>query len=320
MRQLVGRIDAGLLRLGVAALLLLIAAVLPSVPFMRDTWRYLIFVDISQSMNARDGRIGATAVSRIDFSRQAIAGAIAQLPCGSQVGLGVFTQYRTLLMIKPVEICAHIDDVNATLANIGGRMRWNDSSEVAKGVSWAIRAARQVGDSSAVVFLTDGHEAPPLRADLPPIFDEVSKGITGGLLVGVGAATPAPIPRTDRLDSMMGYWRAEDVVQGPLGSDHLSARAQDYLMTLAPKAGLSYLGLDAVDDLGAALRDERFAVRAPVPTDLRWLPLGAALILLLWQYRPQWPQRRLSRPALPATQGVGEAPPVRRDSPRSRAP
>jgi mxaL protein len=121
----------------------------------------------------------------------------------------------------------------------------------------------------------------------------VKPGDIRGWLIGVGGYTPRPIPRTDDQGRLVGYWRAEDVVQ-IAGSDgdaaaereHLSALRESHLRTLAQQVGFEYARLARPESISEAMRDPRFARARPVPIDLYWLPVAAALLLLAIRFRP----------------------------------
>jgi mxaL protein len=83
----------------------------------------------------------------------------------------VFSEYRTLVLLTPVEVCANFDDLAAVLERIDGTMAWAGASEVAKGLHSGIRAARELGADTRLVFVSDGHEAPPLHPRYLPRFD-----------------------------------------------------------------------------------------------------------------------------------------------------
>ena len=86
---------------------------------------------------------------------------------------------------------------------------------------------------------------------------------------------------------MLGYWRAEDVIQrnvDPAAGDkpsheHLSSLRESHLQELAQRVGFEYARLARLS-ISEAMRDSRFAERRPVPTDLSWLPALAALLVL----------------------------------------
>jgi mxaL protein len=275
-----------------ALALLLLAWALPTFNRSRATYDYLVVFDITQSMNVTDYKLGEAPASRLAYAREAARNALRDLPCGSRVGWGAFAEYRTLLLLTPIEVCAHYGDLLASLDKIDGRLRWGEASEVWKGVLWAIRAAKDTREVPNLIFLSDGHEAPPLRPGTHPVFDDVKPGEVRGWLIGVGGYTPQPIPRTDDEGKLIGYWRAEDVMQTDVGEDggasreHLSALRERHLRALAKEVGLEYARLDGPASLREAMHDRRFARPRSVPVDLYWLPVAAALLLLALHFRP----------------------------------
>jgi mxaL protein len=244
-----------------------------------------------------DMQLGGDPATRLAFARESARRALRELPCGSRVGWAAFTEYRTLLLLAPIEVCANYNDLQATLAEIDGRIRWGNASEVAKGVFWAVRAARDLGKQTALVFLTDGQEAPPLGA--LPRFDDVQAGEVRGWLVGVGGSVPLPIPRTGAQGERSGYWRAADVVQReaadgqPRSHEHLSELREPHLRMLAGRTGLAYATLRDPAALAGLMRDPGLAKAVPVPVDLSSVPAALALLLLALHFRPAG--RRLSR-------------------------
>jgi mxaL protein len=282
-----------------ATLLLVLALALPAVTLPLERSETIVVFDITQSMDVEDMQLEGAPVSRLAFARESARRALRELPCGSRVGWAAFTEYRTLLLLAPIEVCANYDDLQATLAEIDGRIRWGNASEVAKGVFWAVRAARELGRQTAVVFLTDGQEAPPV-GDLPR-FDDVRAGEVRGWLLGVGGSVPLPIPRTDAQGERTGYWRAADVQQRtgadgqPRSQEHLSELREPHLRTLAGRTGLAYATLRDPAALAGLMRDPRLANPVPVPTDLSSIPAALALLLLALHFRPAGLRRRLSR-------------------------
>ena len=140
-------------------------------------------------------------------------------------------------------------DLLVSLDYIDGRMRWRESSEITKGVFWSIRAAKELGDNSNVIFLTDGQESPPLRPRARPHFDDIEPGEIRGWLIGVGGPTLLPIPRTDREGNRLGYWRADEVVQRKHNSaegahtednEHLSSLREVHLQVVVVVADFDW--------------------------------------------------------------------------------
>jgi len=290
------------LRALLAALaLLLVALALPAWRLPQDRWDTVIVFDITQSMNVEDYVLDGVPVSRLDYARAAARRALRQLPCGSRVGWGAFAEYRSLLLLAPVEVCEHYGDLIATLDNVDGRMRWGNASQIAKGVFWAMRVARAEGSHPDVIFLTDGHEAPPLKDAGPAPFDDIRDGSVHGSIIGVGGDAPRPIPRTDDEGQRVGFWRAQDVVQidsaapgAAASAEQLSSLHETHLRTLARQIGFDYRRLDASDTVLQAITDPRLARRVAVPTDLSWLPAALALVILLLRLRPDRSWRRRS--------------------------
>jgi mxaL protein len=275
-----------------AFLLLVVAFVLPPFNLPRDVQTYLVFIDITQSMNVEDYDNDGTPVSRLTFAHQAMRRAIRDLPCGSRIGLGAFTDYRVMLLLAPIEVCGNYNDLLVALDYVDGRMRWKNASEIAKGVSWSIKAAREIGEGTNVVFITDGQEAPPLRPGMHPQFDDLKPGEVHGWLIGAGGDTPRPIPRTDRNGKALGYWKLEDMVRrvdqgGSNSTEHLSALREPYLKDIARQIGFDYARLSDLNTLSESMRDRRYAHREPVPTDFSWVPAAVALLVLTLRFRPE---------------------------------
>lgn len=282
----------------IAAALLLLACALPPIALPRDTVDALVIFDITQSMDVEDVAIDGAVASRLALARESARRALRALPCGSRIGWGAFTEYRTLLLLAPIEVCGNYGDLLATLDGIDGRIRWGNASEISKGVFWAMRAAKELEPRPAVVFLTDGQESPPLGASNFPMFDDLAPGQVGGWLVGVGGSVPRPIPRTDGDGNRIGYWRAQDVLQreavagAPPSHEQLSELNETHLRALAAQAGFDYAALAAPATLAELMRDPRLARRTKVATDVAWLPAAAALVLLAGYFLPAWPRRR----------------------------
>lgn len=299
LRAVLGKDAAGI---GIALLLLLVALWMPSIQLARDTFRYVVVFDLTQSMNVEDYELDGAPASRLAYARHSLRTILHTLPCGSRVGLGAFAEYRTVVVLAPIEVCGGYHDLLASLDNINARMRWGNASEVSKGLFWALRATRDLGDEANLVFLTDGHEAPPLRGSGLPRFDDLKPGAIRGWLLGVGKHTPRPIPKTDPDGRPLGFWSADEVIQPDhapsqdtpgLSREHLSALREAYLRGLARELGLEYGHLTDEASLGQAMRDTRFARRVPVPTDLSWLPAALALLVLAVHFGPDF--RRMSR-------------------------
>ena len=278
----------------IALLLLLLALVVPPINLPRDTYDYILVFDISQSMNVEDYEIEGAPVSRLSFAHEAARRTLRDLPCGSRVGWAAFTGYRTILLLAPVEVCDNYNDLLASLDHIDGRMRWSNASEITKGVYWSVLAAQQTDSHPDIVFITDGQEAPVLDPSYPPrVLDDLPKNPIRGWLIGTGAYAPSPIPRIDEEGRRQGYWRADEVVQpSAVGitnappTEHLSNLREPHLRALADQLNFNYARLSELSSLSATLRDQHFARRQPIPTDVYWIPTALAVLLLGIRFRP----------------------------------
>ena len=286
---------AGSRAVAIAFVLLLAAVCMPPFDMPRATYDYLVVFDITQSMNVEDYELDGSPVSRLTYAREALRRALRELPCGSRIGWGVFAEYRTLLLLAPIEVCNNYNDLLASLDRIDGRMRWGNASEISKGLFWAMRGARDVGGRPRVLFLTDGQEAPPVEGEGLAPFDDLKRGEIGGWLIGVGGYTPRPIPRTDADGRRIGYWHADEVVQrhtessDPAASashEHLSEVREPYLRKLAREVDFEYLHLSDFDSIRKAMLHPRFAERRHAPTDFAWVAAAAALVTLILGFGP----------------------------------
>jgi mxaL protein len=287
--------------LPLAVLLLALAVWPPRVQLQRPVFTWQVSFDITQSMNVDDVVLGETAVSRLTLARAAMREVLGALPCGSRVGWSIFADYRSVVILAPVEVCSHYEELLASLERIDARMRWANASNVSRGVTWAVRGARSLGPQTRFVFITDGQESPPLRINETPPMTDIQPGEVQGWLVGVGGDVPVPIPKTGSNGEPAGYWRADEVVQGSalgraVNNEHLSTLRQDHLRGLAELMGVHYQRLNTPASLKTAMLDRRFAEMQPTETDLRWIPALLALALLVWRFAPDMGWIRRWRP------------------------
>jgi len=292
LRRHIGRLGRALathrdaLLLALAALALAATFLDPGWPMTRNELEFVAVFDITQSMNVPDQQQGGRSVTRLARAKAAMETALGVLPCGSKAGWAIFTEYRSFLLIVPIEVCAHQRELLGELHRLDGRMAWAGNSEVAKGLNSGMLVVHTLPSRPALVFLTDGHEAPPVNPRYRPNF-ALKRGEVRGMIVGVGGDTPRPIPKTDPSGLPLGEWGADEVLQvdprslgrggsvageqmvepedltvKPLpgaapGSEHLSSLREGYLELLASEQGLLYRRLASDRSLVAALEESQ---------------------------------------------------------------
>jgi mxaL protein len=314
------RSDAERWLLALAALALAATFARPGLTIDQRLFDHVVVFDITQSMNVEDEVLDGRPASRLVFAKQLLRRALLQLPCGSKLGLGLFTEYRSFLLFAPVEVCANLSELRSTLDRIDNRMAWIGNSEIAKGLYSGIGIAKQLPGGPSLVFVTDGQEAPPVSPLHRPPF-EGKRGEVRGLVLGVGDLKLSPIPKVDPLGRPLGYWGADEVMQvdprrlgrggsrggeqmvedatasaPPLpgatpGSEHLSSLREAYLQLLADETGLAYRRLHDEAELVEALTAPDLARPVAARADLRFVPATLALLLLLARHMAPWRER-----------------------------
>ncbi|HSD59483.1 MAG TPA: vWA domain-containing protein [Burkholderiales bacterium] len=289
-----------------ACLALALTALRPSAQLPRETYGLVFILDITQSMNTADVHLGGAPATRLAAAKAAVRDSLARLPCGSEAGLGVFTEYRSFLLLAPVEVCSGYAELLATLERMDWRMGWAGASQVGKGLHFGLQLARALELRPALVFMSDGHEAPPVNpVTRYPVENPAPR--VPGLIVGVGGDALSPIPKFDMEGNDLGFWDEQEVTQLSVparggnadaqtqadaaqrvkrGAEHLSSLKEPHLKELAAEAGLRYVRLGSPDTLLPALRRPDLARSRPVATDLRWTLAGAALLALAVAFAP----------------------------------
>lgn len=204
----------------------------PRVQAERSVFSYLFIVDITRSMNTVDYESNGGHVSRLEFVKSALREVLRGLPCGSRIGLGLFTERESAILFQPVEACGNYSAIDGAIARIDWRMAWAADSKIAQGLYNTIKLLK--GLNTHLVFMTDGHEAPPINPRHRPDFKELTgevegarilakmqpgakprfeerPGVVKGLIVGVGGYTPTPIPKFNEAGEGIGFYSAEDV-------------------------------------------------------------------------------------------------------------
>ncbi|MDT8371178.1 MAG: VWA domain-containing protein [Gammaproteobacteria bacterium] len=277
-------------------LLISAALFMPKVDRTVKVMDMLFVIDITQSMDVKDVEFKGQQISRLDWAKDYVRRTLLELPCGAHVGLSVFSEARSLILINPVEVCGNYNDLIQMLTKIDGPMAWVNSSEVSKALFTAMKQAQLIDSKPSIVFLTDGHESPPLHATLFPKY-QGDLGIISGVIVGMGGDELLPIPRRDEAGMpTKEVWQANEVMQqnvyvssrGDLGkenaqkaqTEHLSSQKKVHLTELAKRVEFEYLASpDDPDQLIDTLVDIAKTREQVVSYD--WAPWLATLALIL---------------------------------------
>jgi mxaL protein len=265
-----------------ALILLALGLTMPPIVTKRDVYDVIAVLDITGSMNAKDGIVGGDTVSRITMEKRAVRLLLAELPCGSRLGLGVFVEKQPFLMFEPVETCSNFSALDEEIAAVDWRMGWDSESHIADALLRAMEIARGLG--ADLVFMTDGQETPPLWWTGLPKFDGVRDSIHG-VIEGVGGNKLVPIPKYDTNGHQIGVFKPSDVPGDRsgmfVGHENMTAVNAPHLRQLASLSGLAYRHLDSTNGLYRDVLAEAVPRRHQAPFDLSWSFAAAALALLL---------------------------------------
>lgn len=262
----------------------------------------LFVIDITQSMDVKDVERDGETISRLTWATDYTKQTLQQLPCGSHVGLAAFSESRSLVLINPVEVCSSYNDLTQMLSKINGTMAWALSSEVSKATFGAIDQAKLMDPSPDVVFITDGHEAPPLHETLFPKY-KGKIGEVSGVFVGIGGDKLLPIPKHDIDGTEDGFWQQNDVMHEDVyaslrneseearaakpRNEHLSSQKKSHLENLAKMLDFDYVMSPTKANAIIDALKNKVKTRDQV-VDYNWAPwfTGIALILLVLLYFP----------------------------------
>jgi mxaL protein len=292
-----------------AALGCVLAALLvPRIELGRDVYDVLAVVDITSSMNTRDTVADGEPESRLGAAKSALRATLADLPCQSRLGLAIFTERQAFLLFEPVEACGNFAAIDDAISELSWRMAWEGNSYVAKGLYSAIDIAKSL--KADLIFLTDGHEAPPLPFSGIPPFDG-KRGEVRGIIGGLGGRTKTPLLKYDDEGREVGTYDVQEVPQenragppppdaasrpgyhpkwAPFGNaivnndEHLAFMREPHLRELASITGLHYVLVHAGEDLIPALTQTVKPRRVTAASDVRAYPAAFALAFLALLY------------------------------------
>jgi len=271
-----------------ALMAVILTFLLPNIPLPQRVYRALWVIDITQSMNTPDYDQPGLPADRLGFVKAALRQTLPELPCGSEVGVGVFTSQTTQILFEPLEVCEHGAVIDAVIAKLDWRMAWAANSLIDQGLAAALRRIRERRTDWRLIFFTDGQTAP--GAPRLPDF-AADRGQIKGVILGTGSTRPSLVPRYDRENRPLGYFLKSDVDAGEdsaPASGHASTENyyqswldEAHLRQLADAAGLDYQRLENVEGLRQALQNPVLAEWRAVPVDVRKLPALLALLLLI---------------------------------------
>ena len=310
----------------ITAVLLLLASALPPIPFPVKTYDFVFVLDITRSMNVQDyNDANGSAISRLEKAKAAMLDVVRELPCGSRLGLAIFTERVPALLYSPVETCADYPVIKASINHLDWRMAWVADSNINQALYNTLELMEYpMLSRSKLVFFTDGQEAPPINPRYAPDYSYIDllhhrdNDWSAGLIVGVGQHELSRIPKFDEDGIQIGFYTAEDVPHasnfglpedpskiegyvprnGPwgtekiVGTEHLSSVRETYLKQLAEQAKMHYHHLDSSTALSQAIQQPYFAEREIQPTRMNGLLAAFALLFLLHCYHPfrhKWP-------------------------------
>lgn len=284
-------------------LLMIMAALwLPPVDREIEVMDSLFVIDITDSMNVEDVSFGSETINRLDWAKEYTRQSILNMPCGSHAGLAIFSEARSLILMTPVEVCANYHDLMQMLSQFHPTMAWARSSEVSKALYTAIRQAKEITPQPTVVFLTDGHEAPPVHETLFPKFTD-TPGEVPGVIVGIGGSDLVPIPKTNEFGEIEGYWEINEVMHKDVyassrgdaaelnnnrpRTEHLSSQKKSHMETVSRRVGFEFISSPtSPQKLIKEMQKISDTRQQPVKYDLFVWLASIALILLLLVFLP----------------------------------
>lgn len=285
------------------SLLMIMAALwLPPIDRKIKVIDSLFVIDITDSMNVEDAGFGNKTINRLDWAKEYTRQAILSMPCGSHAGLAIFSEARSLILMTPVEVCANYNDLMQMLSQFHPTMAWARSSEVSKALYTAIRQAKEITPQPTIVFLTDGHESPPVHETLFPKFTD-TPGEVPGIVIGIGGHDLLPIPKTNAVGEIEGYWGINDVMHQDVyalsrgdarelnenrpRTEHLSSQKKSHMETVAKRIGFEFISSPkSPQKLIKEMQKISEMRQQPVKYDLFVWLASFALILLILVFLP----------------------------------
>lgn len=296
--------------LAAALLLLIIAMFKPTVPVKRDIFSYLFVADISQSMNVKDARLNGKLVSRMQYQQHLLHRIIGELPCGTQVSIGLFAGVSVAALYTPIEVCQNFAAIEDTIDHLDWRTGWSGNSRIRESMVTLAKLIRSFPEPAQVVYFTDGEETPRLHIFNTRDLSDFQGG-KDWLFVGIGGDEGTAIPKFDEYNQLIGYWSNESFAMQPgvaqISQENIGTREEGvassendrymskldekYLQSVAKEINGNYVNGDSLQSILAAMKKQPPARRDKAAFELKWIFAGLAGLLFLAAYLPKHPAK-----------------------------
>lgn len=294
--------------LSIALLLLIIALFKPTIPVKRNVYSYMLVADISQSMNVKDMNILGKTVTRMEYQQHLMHRIIGEMPCDTQVSIGLFAGVSVAALYTPIEVCQNFAAIGDTIDHLDWRNGWSGNSRIRESMVTIAKLIRSFPEPAQIVYFSDGEETPKLH-----VFNTRDlTGFQGGkdwLLVGIGGDKGMAIPKLDEKNQLIGYWSSESFAMQPglaqiseqnqgARSDNVASSTSDrymsrldekYLVSVAKEIAGNYVNGNSVQNVLTAMKAQPPARRERTNFDLKWTLAGLAGLLFLAAYLPKHP-------------------------------
>ncbi len=294
--------------LSIALVLLIIALFKPTIPVKRNIYSYMLVADISQSMNVVDMQLNGKPVSRMQYQQYLLHRIVGEMPCGTQVSIGLFAGVSVAALYTPIEVCQNFAAIEDTIDHLDWRNGWSGNSRVRESMVTMAKLIRSFPEPAQVVYFSDGEETPKLH-----IFNTRDlTGFQGGkdwLLVGIGSDKGTAIPKLDEKNQLIGYWSAESFAMQPgvaqIAQENIGAREdsvasaesdrymsrldEKYLISVAKEISGNYVNGHSLQNILAAMKKQPPARREIAAFDLKWIIASIAGLIFLAAYMPKHP-------------------------------
>ena len=200
-------------------ILCLVAIKNPVVNIKKSISSYMLLVDVSQSMNAKDLFFNDESISRIDYTKLLLKKIVDSSKCGSFFSINIFAADNVASIIEPVEKCNNYDELIDTIDKLEWRMAWKGNSRITFGIKSAVKMQDSLNFPSKILFFTDGDEAPKVNAINKINLDNFNFG-NEIIFVGIGGNKEVPVPRYNSRNKFVGFWGMDiyDSLPGATGS------------------------------------------------------------------------------------------------------